>query len=41
MSERKPDPDLLFGILALQNGFIDQAALIAAFRPGSESAFSG
>src|SRR5262249_20203866 len=28
----RPDDDLLFGILALQSGFIDQPALIAAFH---------
>ena len=26
------DRDLLFGLLALQNGLIDQAALVAAFH---------
>jgi serine/threonine protein kinase/tetratricopeptide (TPR) repeat protein len=32
MSRARSDHDLLFGILALQNGFIDQPALIAAFQ---------
>jgi serine/threonine-protein kinase len=32
MAKRNADRDLLFGILALQNGFIDQAALMAAFH---------
>ena len=29
---RRPDRHLLFGLLALQNGLIDQAALVAAFQ---------
>jgi serine/threonine-protein kinase len=32
MSRSRSDHDLLFGILALQNGFIEQPALIAAFH---------
>jgi len=32
MSGSENDRNLLFGLLALQNGFIDQAALVAAFQ---------
>jgi hypothetical protein len=34
MSAVAADRDLLFGLLALQNGLIDQAKLVAASRPG-------
>jgi len=35
MSRARTDHDLLFGMVALQNGFIDQESLIAAFRAWS------